>query len=134
LCRVPWSPSLCRVPLLKTPGIVLCRLVVAAKCTHHTIGKCILCGENTLHWTTEYCFVQSDWQCTPTTNLHITVFALTRVHCTREGHRGVWGMWFISEHLGYPMARLCVDGILCNLLSALVPLSVHPQNHLLIQW
>ena len=29
----------------------------AASCKY-TIGKCILCGENTPHWTTAYCFVQ----------------------------------------------------------------------------
>jgi hypothetical protein len=45
---------------LDSLDIVLCRLVVrlqAAKCKL-TIG--ILCGENTLYWTTEYCVVQSD--------------------------------------------------------------------------
>ena len=41
--------------------------------THHTIGKCILCGENTPHWTTVYCFVQGGWQCTLTTNLQSTI-------------------------------------------------------------
>ena len=55
-------------------SIVICRLVVrlqAAK--HHTIGKCILCGENTLHWTTEYGFVQ-------TTKLQSTIWALPLTH------------------------------------------------------
>ena len=33
----------------------------AASCKY-TIGKCILCGENTPHWTTEYCFVQCGLQ------------------------------------------------------------------------
>jgi ribosomal protein L32 len=53
--------------------IVLCRLVVRLQAAHHAI-KCILCGENTLvHWTTKYCFVQGDWQCTLTTNLQSTI-------------------------------------------------------------
>ena len=41
--------------------------------THHTIGKCTLRGETTLHWTTEYCFVQCGLQCTLTTNLQSTI-------------------------------------------------------------
>jgi hypothetical protein len=58
----------------------ICRLVVRLQAAN-TIGKCILCGENTLHWTTEYCFVQSDWQCTLTTNLQITIVVFV---CTKS--------------------------------------------------
>ena len=53
----------------------------AASCEVYvnTIGKCILSGENTLHWTTEYCFVQSDWQCILTTNLQSTIVSLDKI-------------------------------------------------------
>jgi hypothetical protein len=47
-----------------------CKLLSVCKLT---IGKCILSGEDTLHWTTENCVVQSDWQCTLTTNLESTI-------------------------------------------------------------
>ena len=58
-----WQVVAGGVLLEPMPGIVLCRLVVRQSvCKLHTTH---CCGENTPHWTAEYCFVHCGWQCTP---------------------------------------------------------------------
>jgi hypothetical protein len=93
-------------------AMVLCFAGWLSGCKLPQNRKCIVCGENTLHWTTECCFVQGDWQCTLTTNLQSQQYSALQVGLHAEIHVPSWSCSYVNF--------VCHNSHLCMLTQLVV--------------